>query len=73
MIKYICDLCHKEAEKLNTVILHKKQFQYCGKCSKRAYVIKQVFRKEMHEEYILYEERLKQKEEYILKEMIGRN
>lgn len=73
MIKYICDLCNKEVNEINTVVIHKKQFQYCGKCSKRAYLIKQAFRKEMHEEYILYEERLVQIEKDIFKKFIGRN
>ena len=67
MIKYICDLCQKEADELNTIILYKTYFQHCKKCSSKAHMIQKSFRKEIAEEYIEFEKRIKQIEENYLK------
>lgn len=63
MIKYICDLCKKEAEELNTIILYKKQFQHCRKCYSKAQMIQKSFKKEIQDEYIEFEKRIEQLEE----------
>lgn len=67
MIKYICDLCHKETDELNTIILHKTYFQHCKKCKSKAYMIQKSFRKEIIEEYIEFEKRIKELEETYIK------
>lgn len=72
MVKFICDLCGKETNELNTIVIYKKAFQYCKNCNKRAFIIKQAFKREKQEEYLKYEERLKKIEEDFFNKGISR-
>ena len=72
MIKYICDLCGKEADELNTIILYKKYFQHCRKCNQKANLIKSAYRKETKEEYLKFEKELENIERSYL-EYLRRN
>lgn len=67
MIKYICDICKKEATELNTIILYKKHFQHCRKCYSKAHLIQKSFRKEIAQEYIKFEKKIKLLEEKYMK------
>ncbi len=63
MITYKCDICNSRTTNLNTMILHKKTFDYCQNCKEKAEKIKNDFREEIKQEYILYESRLKKIEQ----------
>ena len=57
-----CDICNKNSNNLQTIILHKKTFDYCPLCENKAREIKEQFKKEMQQEYLLFESRLKKLE-----------
>lgn len=63
MVKFICDICEEETTRINTIILHKRKIDYCGRCASKAKQIEEDFREMIQEHYIDYEERLKKKEE----------
>lgn len=43
MIIQKCDLCNKEVEKVNTMVLYNKSFDYCKDCEEKAEIIRKVF------------------------------
>ena len=69
-IIYKCDLCNKNTTNLKSIILHKKQFDYCPNCEQKAKQIKEKFEKEMKIEYLWYERNLKRIEQKIYDEEI---
>lgn len=71
MIKYICDLCGKETTALHTMVLHKKSFEYCDSCKKRAEEIKKDFKDEIKQEYLTFEFNLKETEKNFYRNKIA--
>lgn len=59
MIILRCDLCKKNTTNLKSIILHKKNIDYCPECEKKAEKIKNDFEKIIKQENILYARRLK--------------
>ena len=53
-----CDICNKDSNNLQTIILHKKTFDYCPLCENKAKEIKEQFKREIKQEYLLFESRL---------------
>lgn len=62
MITFKCDICQKNRIDIKSMILHKKTIDYCTSCEKKAKQIKEDFKKEVKQEYISFEERLKKRE-----------
>ncbi len=71
MIIYKCDLCKKETLHLDTIILHKRGFDYCNECKEKAEEIKQKYKKEIEYEYCMLNSKLKLREKQYLAEIRG--
>ena len=67
MITKICDICKSEVEEIETIVLHKKSFDYCNKCKNKAGQIKLKYEKEKDRQYKFYNNNLKTIENRILK------
>lgn len=63
MIIHKCDICNRKTTNLSAMVLHKRTFDYCQNCKKKAEKIKDNFREIMKQEYILYESRLEKVEQ----------
>lgn len=52
-----CDICKKTKKEVNSIILHKKYINYCNnpECKEKAKAIKEAFKMDVHEEYLIYE------------------
>lgn len=69
MIKFKCDICNKNTTTLETVILHKRTIDFCTDCKQKVDNIVEEFYKEKLQEYLKYEQRLKQIEKDIINKM----
>lgn len=63
MVTSRCDLCKQNTNTLKSIVLHKKVYDYCPNCEKKAEKIKEDFKQVMKQEYIMYESRLKKAEQ----------
>lgn len=69
MTIYKCDICGESVNRLNSIILYKKSFDYCDKCKRKAEEIKDNFKKEVDYENTILDSRLKTKEKSIISKM----
>ena len=67
MIIKKCDVCKKEVDYLNTVILYKTPIDYCNKCKNKIQNLIEDFKKEVAFENVMLDNNLKQKEKKYLK------
>jgi len=68
MIIQRCDICKKEVDNINSVILYKKNFDYCENCKEEAEELINRFKDERKYQNILYDSVLRNKEmEYLSK------
>lgn len=69
MIIQRCDICKKEVDKLNSVILYKTYFDYCDNCIDKAQRLITEFEKERKFQNILYDSILRKRENEYIKKM----
>lgn len=62
MIIQKCDICLKEVNYLNTIVLYKQPIEYCNECRKKVEEAVQEFKKEIDYENTMLDNSLKKKE-----------
>lgn len=62
MIIQKCDICLKEVNYLNTIVLYKQPIEYCNKCKKKVEETVREFKKEIDFENTMLDNSLKKKE-----------
>lgn len=68
MIIQRCDICKKEVDNINSVILYKRSFDYCENCKEEAEKLINRFKDERKYQNILLDSALRNKEmEYLSK------
>lgn len=69
MIIIKCDICLKEVDNINTMILYKQPIEYCNKCKKKVEEAVQEFKKEIDFENTMLDNSLKKKENKYIKNL----
>lgn len=70
MIKQICDLCNRETNMLESIILHTTSFDFCTRCQKEVREIINVDKEIYAEEYKNFKERLKKREKTLINNFV---
>ena len=71
MIKIKCDICGKEDNNIDTLVLYRKKIDYCNniKCKRKIMKIEKEFRKEIKYQNFMFDCALRNKEKRLLKEI----
>ena len=67
MIIIKCDLCNKEYNHINSLVLYSKKIDYCDKCIKKIEKIRAEFNREIKYQETLFDISLKTKEKQLIK------
>ena len=69
MIIKKCDVCNKEVNNLNTIILYKKSIDYCNECKIIVEQMVSDFQKDVDFENVMMDNSLRKKEKKYLKKI----
>lgn len=69
MIIQKCDICLKEVDNLNTIVLYKQPIEYCNKCNKKVEELAKEFKKEIDFENTVLDATLKQREKSYISDL----
>jgi len=70
MIIFKCDICGKQTNKLDSIVLYKKGIDYCKDCKKEVTKLQKDYKKEIDYENVIFDFRLREKETKMIKEVI---
>ena len=70
MIKYVCDLCNKEVDKIETLIVYTKSIDYCKECETNAKKARTTMKRSINFYNSEAERQIKEAESKILKKII---
>ena len=70
MIKYVCDLCNKEVDKIETLIVYTKSIDYCKQCENKAKKARTTMKRSINFYNSEAERQIKEAESKILKKII---
>lgn len=70
MIKYVCDLCNKEVDKIETLIVYTKSIDYCKQCETKAKKARTTMKRSINFYNSEAERQIKEAESKILKKII---
>ena len=69
MIIQKCDICLREVDNLNTIVLYKQPIEYCNKCNKKVEELAKEFKKEIDFENTVLDATLKQREKTYISDL----
>lgn len=73
MIIQKCDICNKEVNIVDTIVLYSKPLDYCRECRGKAEKARQEYKREIECQFIILESKLKSKEKKIIQKLQNKN